>query len=92
MTETQNTARQYRKRLGVIEAIRVTGKNWLEVEAFIGKAGEFPAALGGAYLSIKTLEGDMLASTGDWIVEGTQGEFYPVKDSIFQATYEAVDE
>lgn len=39
---------------------------------------------------IKTLEGDMTASLGDWIIKGVQGEIYPCKPEIFAATYEAV--
>lgn len=45
----------------------------------------------GAFL-IATLEGVMKARPGDWIIRGVQGEFYPVKDSIFRATYEPVEE
>ena len=41
-------------------------------------------------LIIKTLEGDMLASKGDWIVTGVDGEQYPVKPDIFKKTYEPV--
>lgn len=37
---------------------------------------------------IKTLEGDMIASPGDWIITGIEGERYPCKDSIFKKTYE----
>lgn len=44
----------------------------------------------GAFL-IATLEGVMKARPGDWIIRGVQGEFYPVKDSIFRETYEAVE-
>ncbi|WP_226639253.1 PGDYG domain-containing protein [Priestia flexa] len=40
---------------------------------------------------IKTLEGDMIASPGDWIVTGIKGEKYPVKPEIFQKTYEEYD-
>lgn len=43
-------------------------------------------------LTIRTLEGDMHASDGDWIVKGTEGEFFPVKPKIFKKTYEAVSE
>jgi len=39
---------------------------------------------------IETLEGTMRANVGDWIVKGVQGEFYPVKHDIFEATYEPV--
>ncbi|WP_119697014.1 hypothetical protein [Microbacterium halotolerans] len=54
-------------------------------------------------LDIPTLEGTMRAETfhwstwdgtryvgGDWIIRGVQGEFYPCKPDIFEATYEAV--
>ncbi len=40
---------------------------------------------------IPTLEGDMRASVGDYIIRGVQGEFYPCKPDIFEATYEAVE-
>jgi hypothetical protein len=39
---------------------------------------------------IATLEGDMLGRQGDFIIKGVQGEFYPCKPDIFEATYEAV--
>lgn len=54
-------------------------------------------------LDIPTLEGVMRAETthwstwngseythGDWIIRGVQGEFYPCKPDIFEATYEEV--
>lgn len=41
---------------------------------------------------IETLEGNMLVRSGDWIVKGIKGERYPVKDSIFKATYEKVED
>jgi hypothetical protein len=38
---------------------------------------------------INTLdEGTMNASPGDWIIRGVEGEFYPCKPDIFEATYE----
>jgi len=40
--------------------------------------------------AIQTLEGLMLISPGDWIVQGTEGEFYPVKPNAFEATFEEV--
>lgn len=39
---------------------------------------------------IDTLEGGHTVCPGDWIVTGVQGERYPVKPAIFEATYEAV--
>ena len=41
-------------------------------------------------LTIPTLEGDHIANVGDWIIQGVQGEFYPCKPDIFDATYEPV--
>ena len=43
-------------------------------------------------LVIRTLEGDMRAKPGDWIIRGIQGEFYPCKPGIFAATYEPAEE
>jgi hypothetical protein len=39
---------------------------------------------------IRTLEGDMKVSPGDYVIRGVQGEFYPCKPDIFQATYDEV--
>lgn len=43
-------------------------------------------------IRISTLEGDMDASLSGWIIKGVQGEFYPCKPDIFEATYEPVFE
>ena len=40
---------------------------------------------------IKTLEGDMRAQRGDWIITGVNGEQYPCKPDIFDKTYERGD-
>lgn len=39
---------------------------------------------------IHTLEGDMKASPGDWIITGVNGEKYPCKPDIFEKTYEPI--
>lgn len=41
-------------------------------------------------LVIRTLEGDMRVSYGDWVIKGVKGEFYPCKPDIFVETYEEV--
>jgi hypothetical protein len=43
-------------------------------------------------LKIKTLEGTMNASIGDYIIKGVKGEFYPCNPDIFELTYEKVNE
>ena len=45
----------------------------------------------GNSMIIETLEGDMKASPGDWIIRGVSGEFYPCKPDIFALTYEPVE-
>lgn len=40
---------------------------------------------------IHTLEGDMVASVGDYIITGVHGEQYPCKPDIFAETYELVE-
>nr|WKF58803.1 hypothetical protein HUO10_003304 [Paraburkholderia busanensis] len=37
---------------------------------------------------IDTLEGGHIVCPGDWIITGVQGEHYPCKPDIFEATYE----
>lgn len=40
---------------------------------------------------IHTLEGDMKANVGDYIITGVNGEQYPCKPDIFEKTYEPVE-
>jgi len=40
---------------------------------------------------IDTLEGGHIVCPEDWIITGVQGEHYPCKPRIFEATYEKVD-
>ena len=42
----------------------------------------------GHHIVIRTPEGDMKASGGWWIIKGTEDEFYPCKDSVFQRKYQ----
>lgn len=40
---------------------------------------------------IQTLEGEMLANPGDYIIKGIRGEFYPCKAEIFLESYKPVE-
>ena len=40
------------------------------------------------YLFVKTLEGLMEASPGDWIIRGVKGELYSCRADIFSMTYD----
>lgn len=81
------SAKQYRKKPVVIEAMQYDGTN---ASAVIAWSGAWQIQYTDA-LAITTLEGDMRVSVGDYVIRGVAGEFYPCKPDIFEATYEAVD-
>ncbi len=79
---------KYKKKPVVIEVIRFIGSNYEEIREFIGEN----TLCSDLSIVISTLEGDMVAQKGDYIIKGVQGEFYPCKPDIFNATYEVVSE
>ena len=81
-------SKKYRKKPVVIEAIQWAGNNLSEIDNFIGRTVDNKETT----LVIHTLEGDMEASIGDYIIKGVNGEFYPCKPDIFDKTYEEVKE
>jgi hypothetical protein len=82
---------KYRKKPVVIEAVQFTPENLDEAVAFCGGRYEYEPHNGGEVIYITTLEGVMLASAGDFIIRGVNGEFYPCKPDIFNKTYEPVE-
>ena len=82
--------KQYRKKPVVIEAVQHTGSNFKEVTGFCPDITGAVLTGKGLTLSVKTPEGTMKASLGDYIIKGVKGEFYPCKPDIFEATYEEV--
>lgn len=79
---------KYKKKPVVIEAIRFIGSNYEEIREFIGQN----TLCSDLSIVISTLEGDMVAQKGDYIIKGVKGEFYPCKPDIFEETYEVVSE
>ena len=89
---------RYRTKPCEIEAIQWTG-NTTEIKEFCGdkcsygvedaawKAGK---GIPHEELTIHTLEGDMKASRGDYIIRGLRGEYYPCKPDVFAKKYELV--
>lgn len=77
---------KYKKVPVVIEALEWDGNNKDEVMNFVGSSIYFK----GSSAFIVTLEGDMEASVGDYIIKGVKGEFYPCKPDVFSTTYEKV--
>lgn len=88
---------QYRKRPVVIEAMHYDGTpesnraiiDWTRhstTRALMGKdADDNPR------LVVDTLEGTMAVKPGDYVIRGVQGEHYPCKPDVFEATYEPAD-
>lgn len=83
---------KFRKKPVVIDAVQFTGNNLSECLQFIGISKDSADGCGvmGLPLFIPTLEGDMRADVGDWIIRGVKGEFYPCKPDIFSLTYDLV--
>jgi endo-1,4-beta-mannosidase len=77
--------KHYRKKPVVIEAVQWTGDNRSEIFDFVGKFAVWGDVSG---MIIKTLEGQHIASVGDYIIKGVNGEFYPCKPEIFEKTYD----
>jgi hypothetical protein len=84
--------KRFRKKPVEIEAVQVTDDfSIATIFGWMSAHGTNPTVHGDKRpfgLAIKTLEGTMVASPGDWIIRGVQGEFYPCKPDIFAATYE----
>lgn len=79
-------------------------RRWLDEALLKGKTGKrltkwdvgavaiVPVRIGEDLLEIATLEGVMIASPGDWIIRGTEGELYPCKPPVFERKYEPVED
>ena len=86
---------KFRKKPVVIEAMQFVGglNSFHEIQKWATKY--HVAIIWQSYhdtLFIPTLEGEMTASVGDWIIKGVGDEFYPCKPDIFEATYDAMDD
>lgn len=81
---------KYRKKPVVVEAVQWKGDNYDEIVGFT-KVDIFQVD-NTSFIIIKTLEGLMKCSLGDYIIKDVQGEVYPCKPDIFLATYEEVIE
>lgn len=80
---------RYRTKPCEIEAVQYvgTGESFEEIDAFTN---------GYLYIEedkpfIKTLEGNMFVSVGDYVIRGTIGEYYPCKEKVFLQKYERIE-
>jgi hypothetical protein len=74
----------------IIDAIQWSGTNTREVLSFM--PSKYLIEYGNIHheyeIIIDTLEGQMKANIGDYIIKGVNGEYYPCKPDIFEKTYE----
>ena len=86
---------KYRKKPVVIDAVVFTRNNFEEIVSFTnGTAHTLRIERrpdGKCTCIIPTLEGEHIATEGDYIIRGVHGEFYPCKPDIFAKTYEVVE-
>lgn len=82
---------KYKKKPAVVEAMQLTSENLLEVKEWCD--GELvPNTETREYdLCISNLEGITQANYGDYIIKGTDDEFYLRKAYIFEKIYEVAE-
>lgn len=81
--------RKYRKKPVVIEAEFITEGNMDRVAEWCrGSVRGIKLPPKDRVIQIQTLEGELEIGPGNWIIKGVEGEFYPCKASVFDATYE----
>lgn len=84
----------FRKKPVVIEARLIADVNLRAIAQWCGGAVCLDDEIIVRKIRIKTLEGDMFANVGEWIIKEpfptSNRKFYPCKPDIFEATYEAV--
>ena len=87
---------KYRTKPVVINAIQWTGDNLRDCIEFLGSAygghNADRSMNGKNEITVLTLEGKHIASSGDYLIRGVAGECYPCKPDIFEATYEPAEE
>ena len=94
---------KFRKKPVVIEAFQMTfdrrddkdnWPKWLQDAWWSTDSFETPNVIyydhQAGVFKISTMEGKLKVSWDDWIIRGVNGELYPCKPDIFEATYEAV--
>jgi hypothetical protein len=83
---------RFRKKPVVIDAVQFDGSYESYHQFADARCRWFAPGPSGrpACLEIRTLEGVMTATPGDWIIKGVKGELYPCRPDIFEATYEPV--
>ncbi|MDR1313717.1 MAG: hypothetical protein LBQ12_08475 [Deltaproteobacteria bacterium] len=86
--EVEDCVAMYRTKPAVVEAVRLTKDDELEIRDWLGAAYLDGTDLG---LYVTTPTRTLMTAYGEWIIKGADGEFYYCEDAMFQATYEEED-
>ncbi len=98
------TVQRFQKIPIVVEAIQWTGDNEAEIVAWVGddaSLGMFYALDAEDRANCDDMDATatvfdrlhstwVLVFTGQWVIKGVQGEFYPCADDVFKVTYAEV--
>ncbi|MCP5098734.1 MAG: hypothetical protein GY943_24550 [Chloroflexi bacterium] len=83
---------KFRKKPVIIDAVRFDGTEQSVINILaMNERSAIAIRVEKDTLYIPTLERKMMASIGDWIIKGIQGELYTCDPDIFDATYEPLD-
>ena len=84
----------YTKKPLSVQAVQWTGDNTDEIIGFGGAVDgcNTISDIGKSCLVVRTLEGNMAISIGDYVIRGTSGEYYSCKPNIFEKIYEEQDD
>lgn len=87
------TAIKARKLPVIVEVVKFTGtvenivflKEWSKDQVFISSKSPDK-------LYVETIEGQVHTYIGSYIVKGVKGEVWPIREDIFEETYEVIKE
>ena len=105
--DAQSTLGRFRRRPTSIDAMRITQDRLAAIVAADGASDvpkwvRMASCRSRVYvtrdssgaptgLCIETPNGPVQAEAGEWLARGGEGELYPIRDSVFRATYERAD-
>lgn len=85
------TVGNFKKRPTVVEAVQLLPSNisdvadWCDGEVYSQDPNSLPQ------LVVQTDLGERVVNSGDWIVRGVRGNFYPVSEDVFLLKYERAE-
>lgn len=79
------------KKPTIVDAVQYDGSNIRQIIEELGEFEYYDVEIMSNNIYIKTLEGNMLVTVGDWIIRGIAGEHYSCKEDIFMQLHKELD-